>query len=69
MLRVQWLCGGLSGVGVGLGGSLGVDVVAGQIQFLVGGGRSLVVGGVVGMSAWRLVRRSHALMLSRHGGV
>ena len=55
--------------GVGLGGPFGVDVVAGRIRFLVGGGRSLVVGGAVGLSAWWVVRPSHALMLLMHGGL
>ena len=42
----------MSQLGLGLGGPFGVVVVAGLIGLLVGGGGSLVVGGVVGLSAW-----------------
>ena len=53
VVRVQWLLGGLSRVGLGLGGAFGEDVVAGWIRLLVGGGgQSLVLGGVVGWGAW-----------------
>ena len=40
VVRVQWLLGWLSRVGLGLGGlgSFAVDVVAGRIPLLVGGG-------------------------------
>ena len=47
VVLVQWL----SRVGAGLGGPFGVDVVARRIRFLVWGGRSLVVGGVLGWSS------------------
>ena len=69
MVRVEWLLGGLSWVGVGLWGPFGVDVVVGRIRFLVGGGRSLVVGGVVALSAWWVVRPSHVLVVFVHGGL
>ena len=69
VVRVRLLLGGLSWVGVGLGGPFGMDVVAGRIRFLVGGGQSVVVGGVVGLSAWYVVRPSHALVLFVHGGL
>ena len=65
VVRFEWL----SRLGVGPGNPYGVDVVAGQIWFLVGGGRSLVVGGVVGFSAWWVVLPSHALLLLLHGGL
>ena len=45
-----------------------MDVVAGQIQLLLWGGRSLVVGGVVGWTASWVVLTSHALVLPVHGG-
>ena len=38
VVRPQWLLGGLSRLGVGLGGPFSVDVVAGWILLLVGGG-------------------------------
>ena len=53
--------------GGGAGGSFSVDVVAGRIRFLVWGGRSLLVGGVLGWSAWWVVLPSHALVLLVHG--
>ena len=67
VVRVHWLLWGLSRLGLGLGGPFGVDVVARQIRFLVGVGRFLVVGGVVGLSAWWAVLPSHALVLFVHG--
>ena len=67
MVRVQWLLEGLSRLGLGFRGPFGVDVVAGQIQLLVGGGASLVVGEVVGLSAWWVLLPSHALVLFVHG--
>ena len=53
LVRVQWWLRGVSRVGRGFGGlgSFGVDVVAGEVRFLVGGGRPLVVGMVLGLSA------------------
>ena len=60
--------GGLSWVRVNLGGPFGVDVVAGQIRLSVGGRRSLLVGGVVGLSAW-WVRTTHVLVLFVHGAL
>ena len=69
VVRVQWLLRGLSRTGLGLEGPFGVDVVAGRIRFLVGGRRSLVVGGVVVWSAWWLVLPSCALVLFVHGGL
>ena len=65
MVPVEWL----SRLGAGLGGPFGVDMVAGQIRFLVWGGRPLVVGGVVGWSARWVVLPSNALMLLVHGGL
>ena len=59
----------LSRVGMGLQGPLGVDMVAGRIQFLVWGGRPLVVGAVVGWSARWVVLPSHALVLLVHRGL
>ena len=53
---------------VDLGGPFSVDVVAGWMPFLVGAGRSLVVGGVVGWSPWWVVLPPHALVLFVHGG-
>ena len=67
VVRVQWLLGGLSRLGVGLGSPFGLHVVARRIRFLVGGGQSLVVGGVVVFSAWWVVLPSHALKLFVHG--
>ena len=52
-------------MGLGPGGPLSVDVVAGGIRFLVRGESPLVVGGVWGWSA-RLLP-SHALVLLVHG--
>ena len=52
---------------LGPGGPFGVDVVAGEIRFLVWGGWPLVVGGVWGWSA-RLLP-SHTLVLLVHGGL
>ena len=69
VVRVQWLLGGLSRVGVGLGGPFFVDVVAGQRRFFVDAGRSLVVGGVVEWSAWCVVLPPQALVLFVHGGL
>ena len=54
-------------MGLGLGGPLGVDVVAGGIRCLVRGGLPLVVGGVLGRSARWLP--SHTLVLLVHGGL
>ena len=68
VVQVQWLFGGFPWLGPGLGGRFGVDVVAERILFLVGGGRFLVVGEVLGLSAWWVVRPSHALVLFPHGG-
>ena len=65
VVRVEWL----SRVGSGTGGPFCVDVVASQIRFLVLGGRPLVVGGVVGWSAWWVVLPSHALVRFVHGGL
>ena len=65
VVRVEWL----SRVEVGPGGPFVVDVVAGRIQFLVWGGRPLVVGGVVGWRARWVVLPSHALVLLVHGGL
>ena len=63
VVRVQCL----SRVGVGLGGLLGVP---GRIRFLLGGeGRPLVVGGVVGWSAWWVVLPFHALVMFLHRGL
>ena len=53
--------------GLGLGGPLGVHVVAGGIRWLVRGGWPLVVGGVCGWSAWWLP--PHMLVLFVHGGL
>ena len=52
LVRIQWWLRGVFSVGVGLGGlrSFSVDVVAGEIMFLVGGGQPLVVDMVVGLS-------------------
>ena len=63
VVRFAWM----SRLGVGLEGPFGVDVVAGRIWFLVGGGQPLVVGGVVSRNAWWVVLPSHALVLLRHG--
>ena len=70
MVGVQWLFGVVPRVGVGLGGlgSFGVDVVAGGIRYLVGAGRFLVVGWVLGMSARWVVRGSPVIMLLSHRG-
>ena len=60
--------GGIVQVWGGLGGALWrgpggqADTVPGK-----GGGWSLVVGGVVGLSAWWVVLPSHALVLFVHG--
>ena len=71
VVRVQWWLRGVSRVGVAFRGlkffSLGV--VAGPIWFLVGGGRSLVVGRVVGLSVRWVVQPSQVIVLSVHGGV
>ena len=53
--------------GLGPGGPLGVDVVAGGIQWLVRGGWPLVVDGVCGWSARSVP--SHTLVLFVHGGL
>ena len=53
VIRFRWLSGWLSLWGVGLGGPLGVDVVAGRIQFLVGW--VAVPGGRRGSEVERLV--------------
>ena len=53
-------------MGLGLGGTFGMDVVAGGIRFLVRGGWPLVVGELWGWSA-RLLP-SHTLVLLVHGG-
>ena len=54
---------------MGPGGPFGVNVVAGQIRFLVRGGWPLVVGRVLGWSARGVVLPSHALVLLVHGGL
>ena len=70
VVQVRWLLGVLSRTGLGLGGLFSVDVVAGRIRFLVGGGgRSQVVGGLVGLSAWWVVLPFHGLVLFVHGGL
>ena len=63
MVPVQWLSGGFSLLGVGLQGPFGVD------RYLYGGGRYLVVGGVVGLSAWWVMLPSHALVVFAHGAL
>ena len=57
LVRIQWWLRGVFRVGVGLGGrrSFGVDVVAGEIRYLVGGGQPLVVDMVVGLSSGSVV--------------
>ena len=71
VVRVQWLLGGLSQAGVGFGGpgSFGVEDVAGRIRLLVGGGRSLLVSWVVGLSSWWVLRPSQVMVLLVHGGL
>ena len=54
-------------VGLGPGGPLCVDVVAGGIRWLVRGEWPLVVGGVCGWSARWLP--SHTLVVFVHGGL
>ena len=63
VVRVDWLFW----VGVGPGGPFGVDVVARRMRFFVWGGRSLVVGGVVGRSTWWMVLAFYALVLLVRG--
>ena len=52
-----------------MGGPFSLNPVAGRIPFLVGGGGSLVVGWIVGWSAWWLVLPPQALGLFTHGGL
>ena len=46
-----------------------MGVVAREIQFLIGGGQSLVVGGVVGLGVRWVLRPFQVVVLSVHGGL
>ena len=71
MVRAQWWLRGVSWLGMASGrvGSFGLGVLAGRIRFLVGAGQSLLVGMVVGLSVWWVVRPSQVVVLSVDGGV